>query len=85
VKEPTPIVFLERETYRKRRTMDAARALPVLGVVLVLIPLFASGSGAGTDGTATALVYYFGVWLFLIGLAAVLSRRLGDVDTETGD
>ncbi len=82
MKEPSNTVFLERESYRKRRTMDAAQVLPVIGVVLVLIPLF---WGRGDGGTSAALIYYFGVWLLLIVLAAMLSRRLGDVDAETGD
>lgn len=82
MKEPSNTLFLERESYRKRRTMDAARALPLIGVVLVLIPLF---WGRGDGGTAAALIYYFGVWVLLIAVAGVLSRRLGDVDAETGE
>ncbi len=82
MKEPSNTVFLERKSYRKRRMMDAARVLPLVGVVLVLIPLFWS---RGDGGTSAALIYYFGVWLLLIVVAAVLSRRLGDVDAETGD
>jgi len=82
VKEPANTLFLERTSYRKRRVMDAARMLPLIGVVLVLIPLF---WGRGDGGTSAALLYYFGVWLLLIAVAALLSRRLGNVDTETGD
>ena len=65
-------VFLERETYRKRRMRDVARALPILGVVLILIP---SMWGAGT-ATSYAVVYIFGIWMFLIGLTAFVSNRV---------
>lgn len=82
MKEPTNTVFLERKSYRKRRMMDAARMLPLIGVVLVLIPLFWAHDDGGTS---VALIYYFGVWLLLIAAAAVLSWRLGDADAETGD
>lgn len=82
MKEPTNTVFLERKSYRKRRMMDAARMLPLIGVVLVLIPLFWARDDRGTS---VALIYYFGVWLLLIAAAAVLSWRLGDADAETGD
>ncbi len=39
--DPSRPLFLAREPYRARRTMDAARLLPVLGVLLlvVLLPL----------------------------------------------
>ncbi|WP_323036640.1 hypothetical protein [Pararhodobacter sp.] len=44
----TPL-YLERETYRRRRIMDAARVLPVLGFVLILLPvLWTQGGQMGT-------------------------------------
>ncbi len=36
---PRPPEFLERSSYRLRRLMDAARLLPVFGLILLLLPL----------------------------------------------
>ena len=69
-------VYLERRTYRLRRLMDAARLLPVLGLLLLLGPLlWASGEG---DAAATShgFMYVFAVWAGLIVAAVLLSRRL---------
>lgn len=73
---PQPI-FLEREVYRRNRIADAARLLPVLGAVLLLFPdLILSDQAAAVGATAPWLVYFFSAWLFLIGLAFLLSRKL---------
>ena len=71
-------LFLERRTYRKNRLQDAARLLPVLGLVLVFAPVFIRGdaSEAGGPDLADWLVYYFSVWLGLIVLTAFVSRAL---------
>lgn len=69
----TPL-YLEREKYRRRRIMDGARVLPVLGFVLVLLPvLWTQGGQMGTAGEA---VYVFVLWLCLILAAGLLSRPL---------
>ena len=74
----TPM-FLERETYRRRRLADAARLVPALGLVLLLL------SGLWTT-TAGAMIYIFTVWAILIVVIGVLSVRLmpmaEDSDTE---
>lgn len=72
---PRPL-FLARGTYRQRRLRDAARLLPVLGGVLWMIPLLWP---RGADGqlVSVALLYIFGVWAGLIGMAFVLARWLG--------
>lgn len=68
-------LFVERQSYRRRRVMDAARILPVLGFVLVLLPvLWTQGGRMGTAGQA---LYLFGLWVALILIAAALSRPLG--------
>ena len=66
-------VFLERDTYRQRRLIDAARVLPVIGAFLWMMPLLWQG---GEVSTATAMMYIFGIWLGLVVISAVLSRRL---------
>jgi hypothetical protein len=70
---PPEPMFLQRQSYRWRRLGDAAKMLPILGLVLVLLPVL----WAGTARTAGGIIYLFTVWAFLIGVAAVLSRRLG--------
>jgi hypothetical protein len=71
-------LFLERRTYRQNRLQDAARLLPVLGLVLVFAPVFIRGdaSEAGAPVLANWLVYYFAVWVGLIALTAFVSRAL---------
>lgn len=51
--------------------MDAARLLPVLGLVLFLMPLFSANAG-----TTEFLVFVFVVWFLLILASAALSVRL---------
>jgi len=72
---PGPL-FLERQVYRRRRLMDAARMLPVLGLVALLLP--ALWSRDGQTSTAAEAVYLFGLWALLILAAVLLSRPLRD-------
>lgn len=73
-----PTVFLERQSYRRRRMMDAARLLPLLGAALLALPLLwpdtdqaAVASGAVEPvRMSEAIFYVFGVWAGLIVLAA---------------
>jgi hypothetical protein len=69
-------LFVEREAYRRRRLIDAARILPLAGLVALLMPVLWVASG-GTDTAAEAL-YLFGLWALLIGTAGALSRPLRD-------
>lgn len=71
-------LFLERRTYRQNRLQDAARLLPVLGLVLVFAPVFIRGDAAeaGAPLLSSWLVYYFAVWVGLIVLTAFVSRAL---------
>lgn len=73
---PRP-VFLAPSSYRRKRLRDAARLLPAMGVALLLVPLLWTPSDApGGVGNAAALLYVFGVWIALILVAFLLSRRL---------
>lgn len=79
-------VFLERASYRQRRLRDAARLLPVLGAVLWAIPLLWAPVEPGSSNSVDALLYTFGVWVALIALTAMISRKLQDDDpAATGD
>jgi hypothetical protein len=71
-RRPSDPIFLERSSYRQRRLRDAARMMPIFGIVLMLFPLL-SGSGGLTSGVG---VYLFGVWFLLIILSAFLSNRV---------
>ena len=62
-------LFLERESYRRRRLADAARLLPIVGFVLLLLPVL-------LRTTNDALVYIFTVWALLILAIGLVSHRL---------
>lgn len=74
--KPQRPVFLARQGYRRRRLMDAARALPVLGAFLFLIPLLWSGEDGGGAPTRVGVVYLFIIWAVLIASAGWLARYL---------
>ncbi len=63
-------LFLARRSYRRRRMMDGARVLPLLGAVLLLLPGTGPRTGAGG-------IYLFLVWCGLILAAFGLARGLG--------
>ncbi|MGH1465043.1 MAG: hypothetical protein ACRBBQ_06750 [Cognatishimia sp.] len=72
-------VFLERETYRRRRLVEWIRVLPVVGLGLWLVPLFWPVEGESNVSTSNALIYLFGVWLLLViatGISAHALRRM---------
>lgn len=73
---PEPI-YLEKQTYRRRRLEDAARFVPWLGVVLLIFPaLWSDDVGAKPPGTAGRGVYIFAVWSILVLASALLTRGL---------
>lgn len=89
---PAPRVplFVERHTYRRRRLMDAGRALPLLGLVLWFLPLLWL-SGSRPVPASQALVYLFGVWIILPLAAWAINRAIarqggaGYADPEGGE
>jgi hypothetical protein len=77
MRAPRNQVFLERRSYRLRRLGDAARLLPVLGLILLLLPLFWAPQTTGQPRmTAGDGIYLFAIWVGLILLAGLLSRQL---------
>ena len=70
-----PPEFLERDSYRRRRMADAARAVPVIGGILVMLPLLWP-QGDGGVSTVSAFLYVFALWAVMIVCAVLLSRRL---------
>lgn len=85
-----PPLFLARRAYRRRRMMDGARLLPLLGAVLVMIPALWQPDQTAAPDTARGAVYIFGVWAALILAAMAMSKGLcaamsdEDEDAETG-
>jgi hypothetical protein len=85
-------LFLERRSYRQRRLMDAARLLPLLGVLLWLVPLLWPQGGSQSApakvdavSTSSAILYIFGVWIVLALAALFLSLMLdGKAETQDG-
>ena len=77
-------VFVQRRIYRRRRMADAVRMLPVLGAILIAIPMFWQDAAQETR-TTVVMVYVFLVWVGLAGLAAVLARSLGPEKTDDTD
>lgn len=73
---PKPM-FLERQSYRRRRIIDAWLILPVFGAFLVFIPLlWEEHSVQDRPFLAEKGLYIFAVWFCLVAVSAVLSRLL---------
>lgn len=82
--DPPARLFVEPQTYRRRRFMDAIRALPVLGVLLWTVPMLWP-AGDSAPSASSALIYIFAVWVLLVLGAGLLIRRLShhaDSDKE---
>lgn len=81
-------VFLERQSYRRRRVMDAIRLLPVLGLAIWMVPLLWPVTQGAQDGlqTSDALRYLFGGWIILVaigwGLWARRQRQAASTPTK---
>lgn len=75
-RDPNPL-FVAKQTYHGRRMADAGRVLPIFGAGLFLVPLLWKPAGAETGvGTVHVMLYVFLAWVFLIGAAAILARRI---------
>ncbi len=76
---PREPLFLARETFRRRRLMDAARLLPFIGLFLILLPVLWPTAEGEAPNAALEGVYLFAVWLLLLGAAWALASRLSAV------
>jgi len=81
---PRSPLFLQRESYRRRRLIDAARFLPILGLLLWAVPLLWSGGPEDAMPGSGALIYIFGIWTALVVAAFVLSVRLRRNEEKPG-
>lgn len=81
-------LFLARDSYRQRRLADAARVLPLLGGVLMMLPLLWPREGEEVPLTSSAIIYIFGCWAALVAASLILARWLDptvpEVDDDTG-
>ncbi len=77
MRRPKPPLFLERDSYRRRRMADAARLVPVVGALLFLVPLLWAPAETDAADTVPGGLYIFLVWAGLILAAFLLSRRVG--------
>lgn len=77
---PKPL-FLERQSYRRRRIIDAWLLLPIFGAFLVFIPLlWEEHTVQDRPFLAEKGLYIFAVWFGLVAASAVLSRLLTRID-----
>ncbi|MBS0126742.1 hypothetical protein [Thetidibacter halocola] len=72
-------LFVARETYRRRRLRDAARALPVLGLLLWMVPLLWPLNTEAVSASG-ALVFLFTVWAGLVIVAGALVSAMNATD-----
>lgn len=75
-------LFLGRVSYRQRRLADAARLLPMIGGVLLMLPLIWPREGDDVPVTSAAMIYVFGVWMVLVVAALLLARSLDPSTTD---
>jgi len=80
-REPEQPLFLERRRYLRRRLLDAAHLLPLIGFAFWSLPALRSPSTPGRE-TAGGMIYLFAIWAGLILAALLLSRALGTGDND---
>lgn len=78
-------LYLARRTYRRRRLMDAARLLPLVGAFLFALPVLWAPAEAPESATAQQGIYLFCVWALLIAAALALARKLRTVPEDEPD
>lgn len=77
---PDRPLFLERASFRRRRLGDAARVLPVLAALAMMLPVWWL-PGAFSFGTGA--IALFGFWAALILAVRVLHRALIRAEAAT--
>ena len=85
MKRPRPPRFLARRSYRRRRLIDAARLLPVLGFILIMVPILWRPGASEAPDTAFGGLYLFAVWFGLIGAAWLVARILARGEPGGGE
>ncbi|MDO5632519.1 MAG: hypothetical protein Q4G22_11865 [Paracoccus sp. (in: a-proteobacteria)] len=70
---PDGPLFLENAAYRRRRLRDAARVLPVLAFLAVMLPVWLIPDSASFAG---GTIWFFVLWAGLVVAIALLHRAL---------
>lgn len=84
--DTNPPHFLDLQSYRHKRLIDAARIFPLLAVVVLLFPLpFLFADDASSVNGLPLAIYLFSVWLILILAALILSRRMSGPKNDSED
>ncbi|MEQ9695502.1 hypothetical protein [Shimia sp. SDUM112013] len=78
-------VFLERQSYRRRRLIDSIRMLPLIGALLWFIPVLWPTGPVSVISTSQAIIYLFGCWLALIVLGLTFARAIKRFGLEEFD
>lgn len=69
---------MSERAYRSSKAPDAAVALPLFGLFLLMPPVISLfAAPASLFGVPLIVLYLFGVWAILIACAALLTRHLG--------
>ena len=68
-------LFLQTGGYRRQRLIDAMRLIPFLGLFVMMVPVILLSGGTPTP-LSRWVIYFFGIWLVIIVLTAVLTRIL---------
>lgn len=77
---PDRPLFLERASFHRRRLGDAARVLPVLAMLLVLVPVWWVPRSVSY---AAGAVWFFVLWAVLIAAVWALHRALLRAEAAT--
>lgn len=70
--------FLAKGPYRQRRLKDLAKSLPIIGAILILIPLLWPDG----DRASGAMIYIFAIWGAMIIVAGILSIAIREPKDE---
>ena len=77
MRRPGTPLFLQRRPYRRRR-IDAARLLPMLGGFLFLLPILWEPTDEAGRRTAQDGIYLFVIWGALVLVAWLLAPGLAE-------
>ena len=84
-----PTLFLERQSYRRRRLSEVARLMPIFGAGLFMVPLlWPVGDESEKVQTSSAILYLFGVWgglILAIALFGLVTRSWAKSDQREID
>lgn len=83
-RKPKTPIFLQRTNYRQQRLRDAAKLMPIIGTILLALPLAWATEGPDEKIGSNGLIYVFGVWVLLIIGTALLTScmRRGTIDDD---